>query len=177
VAELIARSGFSFARRSQPLPVSSPQAGETRRSGFSSIEEVTDPRAADVALLDTIGELQSAYIYASVVFVGGSLVPHGGQNVIEPAAYAKPIIVGPHTQNFKQIVEDFLQADAIVQLTQAGETSISSLADELTRLLSESEAAAQTGERASELLASRRGAVECTVAAIKEIFTPRPLSR
>jgi 3-deoxy-D-manno-octulosonic-acid transferase len=177
VAELIARSGFSLARRSQTSAASPAPAGETAGTSYSSIKEVTDSRAADVVLLDTIGELQSAYRYASVVFVGGSLVPHGGQNVIEPAAYAKPIIVGPHTQNFKQIVEDFLRVGAIVQLTEAGENSTSSLANELTRLLSDGEAAAQIGERASELLANRRGAVECTVTAIKEIFTPRPLSR
>ena len=145
------------------------------RSSSLSTASATDPRAADVVLLDSIGELQSAYIFASVVFVGGSLVPRGGHNVIEPAAYRKPIIVGPHTENFKQIVDDFVSADAIVQLS-AGEASISSLASELARLLSDREAAVRIGARAGELLASRRGAVECTVAAIKEIFTPRPLS-
>ena len=165
VAELIERSGFTFARRSQPPVAAPPQAG------------ATGPRDASVVLLDSIGELQSAYKYASVVFVGGSLVPQGGHNVIEPAAYAKPIIVGPHTDNFKQIVEDFVNADAIVQLNEAGKPLSSSLASELVRLLSDTEAAAQIGARARELLASRRGTIECTIAAIREIFTPRPLSR
>jgi len=169
-ADLIARSGFSSARRSQPSAAS--QASER---GSLSPANATDPRAADVVLLDSIGELQSAYMFASVVFVGGSLVPRGGHNVIEPAAYRKPIIVGPHTENFKQIVDDFVSADAIVQLS-AGEASISSLASELARLLSDREAAVRIGARAGELLASRRGAVECTVAAIKEIFAPRHLS-
>jgi 3-deoxy-D-manno-octulosonic-acid transferase len=170
-ADLIARSGFSSARRSQPSAAGALQASERGSSPTAN-----DPRAADVVLLDSIGELQSAYSFASVVFVGGSLVPRGGHNVIEPAAYGKPIIVGPHTENFKQIVDDFVDADAIVQLSAAGEASISSLANELARLLSDREAADRIGARAGELLATRRGAVECTVAAIKEIFTPRQLS-
>ncbi|MFY9609788.1 MAG: 3-deoxy-D-manno-octulosonic acid transferase [Blastocatellia bacterium] len=176
VADLIALSGFTFARRSQSGDARLQQAGENNRGGPSS-NTSADPRAADVVLLDSIGELQSVYGSASVVFVGGSLVPRGGHNVIEPAACAKPIIVGPHTENFKQIVDDFVQADAIVQLGTAGDASGSSLASELARLLSDREAAAQIGARARNLIASRRGAAECTVAAIKEIFTPRPLSK
>lgn len=177
VANLIALSGFTFARRSESGSARSRQDGENNRAGSSSNRLATDPRAADVVLLDSIGELQSAYAFASVVFVGGSLVSRGGHNVIEPAAFAKPIIVGHHTENFKQIVDDFVQADAIVQLKTSGEASASGLASELARLLSDREAAAQIGARARTLLASRRGAVECTVAAIKEIFTPRPLSK
>ncbi|HSF24511.1 MAG TPA: 3-deoxy-D-manno-octulosonic acid transferase [Blastocatellia bacterium] len=162
VAELIARSGFAFARRSRTVDASS-------RHG-------DNPRTADVVLLDSIGELQSVYAFASVVFVGGSLVSRGGHNVIEPAAFARPIIVGPYTENFEQIVDDFLQADAIVKLDSAGEASVFSLARELGRLLSDRKASAGLGERARNLLASRRGTVECTVAAIKEVFTPRSLS-
>lgn len=177
VAALIALSGFTFARRSQSGDAHSQQAGGDKRGGPSADTLATDPRAADVVLLDSIGELQSVYAFASVVFVGGSLVSRGGHNVIEPAACAKPIIVGPHTENFKQIVDDFVQADAIVQLNTAGEASASSLASEIARLLSDREASAQIGARARNLLASRRGAVECTLAAINEIFTARPLSK
>lgn len=164
-AELIARAGYSCSRRSQPDRPRPPTAG--------AHETGADPKAADVVLLDSIGELSSAYKFASVVFVGGSLVPRGGHNVIEPAAYGKPIIVGPYTENFKQIVADFLNAGAIVQLSAAGDAAIPSLAEELARLLSDSEASRLMGARAGELLASRRGAVECTVAAIREFFTPR----
>ncbi len=177
VADLIALSGFTFARRSQSGDARSQQAGGDKRGGPSANAPATDPRAADVVLLDSIGELQSVYAFASVVFVGGSLVSRGGHNVIEAAVCAKPIIVGPHTENFKQIVDDFVQADAIVQLNTAGEASASSLASEMARLLSDREASAQIGARARNLLASRRGAVECTLAAIKEIFTARPLSK
>jgi 3-deoxy-D-manno-octulosonic-acid transferase len=177
VADLLALSGFTFARRSQSGDARTQRAGESSRGGSSANTRATDSRAADIVLLDSIGELQSVYAFASVVFVGGSLVSRGGHNVIEPAACAKPIIVGPHTENFKQIVDDFVKADAIVQLNTAGDVSASTLASELARLLSDREAAARIGARAYNLLASRRGAVECTVAAIKEIFTPRPLSK
>ncbi|MEK6302150.1 MAG: 3-deoxy-D-manno-octulosonic acid transferase [Acidobacteriota bacterium] len=174
VADLIARSGFKFARRSQGSTAHATSTGES--SGSLTTGDASAPGAADIVLLDSIGELSAVYSLAAVVFVGGSLVPRGGHNVIEPAAYAKAIIVGPHTENFKQIVDDFVNADAIVQLSAGGEAPISRLAIELARLLSDREAAARLGARAAELIASRRGAVDCTVAAIKEIFSPRQQS-
>ncbi|HWN99214.1 MAG TPA: 3-deoxy-D-manno-octulosonic acid transferase [Blastocatellia bacterium] len=177
VADLIVRSPFTFARRSQFGYERPTDAGGTDSGVSPPTANATDPQAAEIILLDTIGELQSAYEYASVVFVGGSLVPRGGHNIIEPAACAKPIVVGPHTENFKQIVDDFVKADAIVQLSAADDASAASLANELARLLSDREAAARLGNRAYKLLESKRGGVECTVAAIKEIFTPRPFSR
>jgi 3-deoxy-D-manno-octulosonic-acid transferase len=177
VADLIAQSGLTFARRSQSATAPANDWSERKSDGSRSAPGATDPQVAEVVLLDSIGELESAYAFASVVFVGGSLVPRGGHNVIEPSAYAKPIIVGPHTENFKAIVDDLVLAEAIVQLSTAGEASASTLATELARLLSDREVAASLGARALELLISRRGAAKCIVAAIKEIFTPRPLSR
>ena len=66
-----------------------------------------EPRA-DVVVLDTIGELAQVYQLATVVFVGGSLVDHGGHNILEPAVFGKPIVFGPHMQNFKEIADAFL---------------------------------------------------------------------
>ena len=86
-------------------------------------------------MLDTIGELAALYRFAAVVFVGGSLVPRGGHNIIEPALYAKPIIVGPHTENFRQIVSDFAQADAVMQISATDEAISNSFTRELIRLL------------------------------------------
>jgi 3-deoxy-D-manno-octulosonic-acid transferase len=68
------------------------------------LESETD-KHADVILLDTIGELRSAYPLAEIVFVGGSLIPHGGQSVIEPAAEGKAIVTGPYTENFVAVGE------------------------------------------------------------------------
>lgn len=153
VAGLIAQSGFKLARRSQARSRS-------------------EARESDVILLDTIGELAAVYRFAAVVFVGGSLVPRGGHNIIEPAAYAKPIIVGPHTYNFRQIVSDFACADALVQVSSTGADARDNFAREVIRLLSDREAAQSVGERAKDILLKNRGATDCTVTIIKTVLSP-----
>jgi 3-deoxy-D-manno-octulosonic-acid transferase len=77
--------------------------------------------SGDVLIIDTIGHLRFLYKWASVVFVGKSLIGKGGQNIIEPALYAKPVIIGPHMQNFKKITEIFLQAKAVIQIQNKNE--------------------------------------------------------
>jgi 3-deoxy-D-manno-octulosonic-acid transferase len=121
-------------------------------------------------LLDTIGELAWIYKFAAVVFVGGSLVPRGGHNILEPAAFARPIIVGPYTENFRQIVSDFARADAVVQIAGSGNDAARMLTRELIRLLIEREQAEAMGMRAREILLANRGATDCTVAAIKAVM-------
>ena len=74
-----------------------------------------EPRA-DVVVLDTIGELAQLYQLATAVFVGGSLVDHGGHNILEPAVFGKPIVFGPHMQNFKEIADAFVGNGAAVQV-------------------------------------------------------------
>jgi 3-deoxy-D-manno-octulosonic-acid transferase len=69
--------------------------------------------AGSVLLLDTIGELAAVYELATAAFVGGSLVPRGGHNILEPARFGKPIFVGPYTQNFRDIIATFSQAKAV----------------------------------------------------------------
>ena len=78
-----------------------------------------EPRV-DVVVLDTIGELATIYQIATVVFVGGSLVATGGHNVLEPAVFGKPIVFGPHMQNFLEIAEAFVSNGAGVQLDRRG---------------------------------------------------------
>jgi 3-deoxy-D-manno-octulosonic-acid transferase len=177
VARLIARSGFAFVRRSEsrgssgcsgPRPGAS--AGESHVEARLQPDETASGGAPDVILLDTIGELASIYRFAAVVFVGGSLVPRGGHNIIEPAAFAKPIVVGPHTEDFRQIVSDFVQADAVVQISAAGNDVANRLAREMIRLLSDREHARAIGERARDILLKNRGATDCTVAAIRELM-------
>ncbi len=63
-----------------------------------------------------IGELAAAFQFASVVFMGGSLVERGGHNVLEPAWYSKPVVFGPHMENFRDIARLFLDADAAIQI-------------------------------------------------------------
>jgi 3-deoxy-D-manno-octulosonic-acid transferase len=152
VAELLAQSGFSFARRSQ---------AENHQNAGPATDR------PDVILLDTIGELASAYQFAAVVFVGGSLVPRGGHNIIEPAACSKPIIIGPHTENFRQIVADFKEASAVAVLTEPLQDA---LTNELIRILRDTEYAAALGTRARCLLARNQGATERTLAAIASVL-------
>jgi 3-deoxy-D-manno-octulosonic-acid transferase len=177
VARLIAQSGFSFARRSESRGYSGstiqhaqPRHGEARVEDPLKQDGADGEGSPDVILLDTIGELASTYRFAAVVFVGGSLVPRGGHNIIEPAAFAKPVVVGPHTENFHQIVSDFVRAGAVVQISAKGEGVASSLARELIRLLSDREHASAIGERARTTLLKNRGATDCTVAAIREVI-------
>ena len=177
VGRLIARSGFVFVRRSESRDSSAHTfQREEAGDGGSQIETPSRPDEAagdgspDVILLDTIGELASIYRFAAVVFVGGSLVPRGGHNIIEPAAFAKPIVVGPHTENFREIVLDFLRADAVVQITAAGDDGPNCLARELIRLLSDGECARAIGEHARDILLKNQGATDCTVAAIIEVI-------
>jgi 3-deoxy-D-manno-octulosonic-acid transferase len=177
VGRLIARSGFAFVRRSESRDSSAytvqraaANDGESQIETPSRPDEAASDGAPDVILLDTIGELASIYRFAAVVFVGGSLVPRGGHNIIEPAAFAKPIVVGPYTENFRQIVSDFLRADAVVQISARGHDVANSLARELIRLLSDREQARAIGERARAILLKNRGASDYTVAMIKEVM-------
>ncbi len=85
----------------------------------SSVPDKPSPAASpppDVLLIDTTGELKHFYACADVIFVGKSLTRHGGQNIIEPALYGKPVLVGPHMENFPAIMDDFLAAGAIMQV-------------------------------------------------------------
>ncbi len=77
--------------------------------------------APQVLLVDTTGDLRHFYAAAEVIFVGKSLTSRGGQNVIEAAVFAKPIVVGPHMENFRGVVADFLAAGALVQAADAAE--------------------------------------------------------
>ncbi|HEY9231190.1 MAG TPA: 3-deoxy-D-manno-octulosonic acid transferase [Blastocatellia bacterium] len=167
VAELIAQCNFHYARRSA-LRAGAATGNSPVAPAPATAAAETEAARAEVILLDSIGELAALYRFASVVFVGGSLVPRGGHNIIEPAAFARPIIVGPHTENFRQIVADFAEAGAVVQVAATGEAMTGALVRELRRLLQDREAAQAMGVRARQILLSNRGATRCTVAAIRE---------
>ena len=146
-------------------------AALSRQAGFRTAlrsELAIDAEVrADVVVLDTIGELAQVYQAATVVFVGGSLVPIGGHNILEPAVYGKPIVFGPHMQNFAEIAETFLADRAAVQVESGRE-----LEDALIELLSTPEACANLGERARALVEANRGARERSLAAIADLLPP-----
>jgi 3-deoxy-D-manno-octulosonic-acid transferase len=119
------------------------------------------PKPPFVLLLDTIGELGSLFAAADAVFMGGSLARRGGHNVLEPALFAKPIVTGPHMENFQAIDEQFRAAKAVVQIANAAE-----LAGAVHGLLQDPKGARQIGRRALACAEARRGA---TAAAVQEI--------
>jgi len=120
-----------------------------------------------VLLVDSIGELSSLYALADIAFVGGSLVPTGGHNIIEPARHAVAIVVGNHTENFRDIVGLFQRHDAvrIVGPAEMPLVFMELLADEKER--------AQLGRRAAETLESQRGATRFTMEKLKALVESR----
>ncbi len=118
-----------------------------------------------VLLLDTIGELAGVFFLADVVFMGGTLAHRGGHNILEPAAAARPVITGPHMENFREIAEEFYAAGASVQIAAAGE-----LAGAVSALLSDIPRAEEIGRRALACAEARRGATACVVEAAAELL-------
>lgn len=124
----------------------------------------SEPRV-DVVVLDTIGELATVYQLGTVVFVGGSLVATGGHNVLEPAVFGKPIIFGPHMENFAEIADAFVSNGAGVQLAseqQLDETFLSLMSDPVRR--------ARLGAAARALVEANRGAKEKSVTVLADLL-------
>jgi 3-deoxy-D-manno-octulosonic-acid transferase len=115
-----------------------------------------------VILLDTVGELAGLYRWADVVFVGGSLVPSGGHNMLEPAQRAKPVLFGPHTENFRESSEVLLAAGGALVVKDALH-----LAREVERLLEDPDHARRMGEAAFAAVAARQGALDLTLALVE----------
>ena len=145
VYELARDRDLRVARRSTPLAMAA--------------------RAADVLILDTLGELASLYREADYVFVGGSLADQGGHNIIEPASEGKPVLFGPHMQNFADIARAFLEAEAVVQVEDAA-----ALEAALRKLIESPDKGRTLGERARRVVEEKRGASERTVTVLKELL-------
>jgi len=118
----------------------------------------------DVILLDSIGELRAAYPLAEIVFVGGSLIPHGGQSVLEPAAAGKAIVTGPYTHNFEEAVRVFLSNNAIIQLSELpDEAVVDELFMKISDLLESDERRNELGRNAASVIKANRGATRKTM--------------
>ena len=113
------------------------------------------PRDPDVYLLDTLGDLPLFYACADAAFVGGSLVPAGGHNMLEAARLGVPLISGTHTANFSEIIDLFRAADAIMIVTDARQ-----LAAAVIRLLQDEHLRRTRGERGQRLVRQHRGATD-----------------
>jgi len=123
-----------------------------------------EPLAGAVFLLDSIGELAALYSLASIAFVGGSLVPRGGHNILEPALSGVPIVTGTHYENFRDIVNFFLSRNAVRVV------SLAELPLVFMELIDNREERERLGRRALAALESQRGATEKTVAALTRLM-------
>ena len=142
-----------------------------RRAGYdvgrrTELRVDAEPRY-DVVILDTIGELAQLYQIATVVFVGGSLVDAGGHNILEPGVFGKPIVFGPHMQNFAEIARAFLDNGAAIQVRSARE-----LEPALLALLADPVRRASLGAAARALVEANRGARGKSLAVIGQLLPP-----
>jgi 3-deoxy-D-manno-octulosonic-acid transferase len=123
--------------------------------------------AGGIFLVDTIGELASLYEFADLAFIGGSLVPRGGHNVLEAAQFGTAILVGPHTENFRDIVAVFLRSDALRVVTPQ------SLTPTVLHLLESHDERDALGDRAAEVMQSQQGATQRTVDTLLRLLAAR----
>ena len=154
VTKILRDTDLSFARRSDA--------------------ESGNDKNAHVILLDSIGELRTVYPLADIVFVGGSLIPHGGQSVIEPAAAGKAVITGPYTHNFADVVREFVEHDALIELREGGaDDGVPGLVEAFEKLLVDTPRREELGQRAFEVMQKNRGATEKTVSRLKSLVSGR----
>jgi len=144
VAQLLRQRRFRFVRRSD-----------------NNLAE-QDLRGA-VLLLDSLGELAAIYRYSNIAFVGGSLVPKGGHNILEPAFFGRAILTGEHTENFRDILACFEEAKAVVRCTTKN------LGITFLLLLREAGERESLGARAQQVLATQRGATARSVRLLLEL--------
>jgi 3-deoxy-D-manno-octulosonic-acid transferase len=140
VAALLQQAGLRFQRRSENRQIDA---------------------ATRVVLGDSMGEMFAYYIACDIAFVGGSLLPLGGQNLLEACAVGKPVIVGPHTFNFEEATEQAIEAGAACRVDDA-----TMLATTLSALLADPTRAKQIGEAGRQFMQKHRGATQRTLTAL-----------
>ncbi len=155
IEKLVARFGFESVRVSQINKSPKPEARSPK----------------PIYILDTMGKLRDIYSLARVVFVGGSLAPKGGHNIIEPAIFKKPIIFGPYTFNFQDITEMFIENKAAILVKDKDELCFS-----LNHILENPKEGVLLGERAYKLVNRNRGATSKTVDLVEKFLKSHPLN-
>ena len=157
-ADFIHESRRKFIRRSELVLTGHAQGTATGSNGSIS-------RDVTVILLDSIGELASVYRLADSAFVGGSLVPSGGHNILEPAAFGKIPVFGPSMENFADIAARFVAADAAIQVESPEDAGVAWI-----ELLRNPERRRKMGENAQRLVDSSRGATDRVLAEIAKFL-------
>jgi 3-deoxy-D-manno-octulosonic-acid transferase len=130
----------------------------TRQQGFNSVQRSTaEPVTAETSVLvgDTMGELLYLYALADIAFVGGSLVPNGGHNLLEPAALDKPVVSGPHLFNFLEIAAMLRNAGALAEVTDAA-----ALATTVQRLIEQPQVAKDMADAGLAVMKANQGALQ-----------------
>jgi 3-deoxy-D-manno-octulosonic-acid transferase len=150
VARLVYSRGLPLHRRTR----------ETVETPLTSV-------ARPVLMLDTLGELAACWGLADIAFVGGSLTNRGGQNMIEPAGFGAAVLFGPNTQNFRDVVDLLLSADA-ARVVRNGKELTAAVAD----CLINPESARERGSRAQRLVLSQQGATLSTVEILASLPVP-----
>jgi 3-deoxy-D-manno-octulosonic-acid transferase len=157
-AEFIDESHRKFIRRSQ-LPIPGPAQMPGQANGPTG--NLAIPEDVTVLLLDSIGELASLYRLADGAFIGGSLVPSGGHNILEPAAFGKIAVFGPSMENFEEIVSRFLSAGAAIQVESPEDVGVAWI-----ELFHDPERMKKMEETARQLVENSRGATDRAMAEI-----------
>lgn len=133
-----------------------------KRSGIES----APPSGIDVVLVDTVGELTSIYSEAEISIIGGSFIPHGGQNPLEPACWGKPVICGPNMWNFP-FIDEFYREDAAIEAHGAN------LAGIIDELLDSAQSRQTMGRKAYAIVERNRGAVGRALKTVEELISGR----
>ncbi len=148
VEEILKKRNLNFFKRSMIH----------QKSGERGLE------ACDIILLDTIGELSQLFSKADVALIGGSLLPYGGHNILEPSYWGKPVIFGPHMDNFP-ITEEFLKEDAAIMVRNTAD-----IAHTVTDLLKDTDKAIQMGQRAKAIINRNTGAVKKALVLMRSLL-------
>jgi 3-deoxy-D-manno-octulosonic-acid transferase len=154
VAELIKQNGFDLIRYS-----------DVKNEGKQS--SIFNLQSSIVILGDTMGDLRKFYSLATVIFVGRSLVPMGGSDMVEAAALGKPVLFGPHTTNFKQAVDALLEGNGAIMVKDKQE-----LLDTLQKCLNEPDFTEKIARNGQEVIKKNQGATQKTIDQIAKLLRP-----
>lgn len=154
VASLIKSQGYTVRRYSRSEAFSDPQSNLAR-----------DGLVKEVYLLDAIGKLFEFYSLCDLAFVGGTLAPIGGHNIMEPYAYAVPVLVGPHIEKTRDTASSLFEASALTMCKDA-----TALGDNLINLIRDIEQSRQLGERGQAVLTASQGAVQHAVGLLESVL-------
>ena len=151
-----------------------PVVGACRSLGFTTrvrSEDVAADERCQCFVIDTMGELLHFYAAADIAFVGGSLEPIGGHNLLEPAALGKPVIVGPHTFNTEEVATSLIDARAVLRVADETELGVA-----VIRLLTHEGERHAMGQAAQSVLERERGAVERTLLIVGQVLAKQPVT-